>query len=93
MAAWLPMTSKGSPYSDTVQVPPIGLASQSRLPACTGQRCGRVRGPSPVACPVAIGLSLLAITAGAVQWLGETLTMPHVPGTVLVLAGIMLLSR
>ena len=32
------------------------------------------RMPLTVAYPVAIGLTLLAITAGAVHWLGETLT-------------------
>lgn len=49
--------------------------------------------PLTVAYPVAIGLSLVAITLGAVLWLGEPLSAPHVFGAVLVLAGIVLLSR
>jgi multidrug transporter EmrE-like cation transporter len=51
------------------------------------------RMPLTVAYPVAIGLTLLAITAGAVHWLGETLTASHLAGALLVLAGIVLLSR
>jgi multidrug transporter EmrE-like cation transporter len=44
-----------------------------------------------VAYPVAIGLSLVAITAGATVWLGEPLTMTRVAGAVLILAGVALI--
>jgi multidrug transporter EmrE-like cation transporter len=51
------------------------------------------RMPLTVAYPLAIGLSLLLVTAGAVWWLGEALTPAHAIGGVLVLAGVVFLSR
>jgi multidrug transporter EmrE-like cation transporter len=46
-----------------------------------------------VAYPLAIGLSLLMVSAGAVWWLGESLTVAHGVGAALVLAGVVLLTR
>ena len=46
-----------------------------------------------VAYPVAIGLSLVAITAGAAFVLGEPLTIARVSGAALILAGIALIVR
>ena len=46
-----------------------------------------------IAYPVAIGLSLVAITAGSVVWLGESLTVTRLAGMGLILAGIALIVR
>jgi drug/metabolite transporter (DMT)-like permease len=46
-----------------------------------------------IAYPVAIGLSLLAVTAGAVIWLGEPLTIARVAGAGLILVGVALIVR
>ena len=46
-----------------------------------------------VAYPVAIGLSLVAITAGAAFLLGEPLTITRVSGAALILAGIALIVQ
>ena len=49
--------------------------------------------PLTVAYPVAIGLSLVAITFGAVLWLGEPLSGARLTGAGLILAGIALVVR
>ncbi len=49
--------------------------------------------PLTIAYPIAIGLSLLAVTAGAVAWLGESMTLARVSGTLLILAGVVLITR
>ena len=49
--------------------------------------------PLTVAYPVAIGLSLVAVTIGAVVWLGEPLSAIRMLGAALVLAGIALIVR
>jgi multidrug transporter EmrE-like cation transporter len=49
--------------------------------------------PLTVAYPVAIGLSLVAITFGAVFWLGEPLSALRFAGATLILAGIALIVR
>jgi Membrane transporters of cations and cationic drugs len=46
-----------------------------------------------IAYPVAIGLALVAITAGAALLLGEPLTITRVGGAALILAGIVLIVR
>jgi multidrug transporter EmrE-like cation transporter len=46
-----------------------------------------------IAYPVAIGLSLVAITAGATVWLGESLTVTRACGAALIVAGIVLIVR
>jgi drug/metabolite transporter (DMT)-like permease len=46
-----------------------------------------------VAYPLAIGLSLLIVSAGAVWWLGESLTVAHGVGAAFVLVGVVLLTR
>lgn len=46
-----------------------------------------------IAYPVAIGLSLIAVTTGAVVWLGEPLTPARLTGAALILAGIALVVR
>jgi len=46
-----------------------------------------------IAYPVAIGLSLVAITAGSVVWLGEPLPATRLAGMGLILAGIALIVR
>jgi multidrug transporter EmrE-like cation transporter len=43
--------------------------------------------------PVAVGLSLIAITAGAVVWLGETVTLSRAIGSILIIGGIALVVR
>jgi len=49
--------------------------------------------PLTMAYPIAIGLSLVAITFGAVLWLGEPLSATRLAGAALVLAGIVLIAR
>jgi multidrug transporter EmrE-like cation transporter len=51
------------------------------------------RMPLTVAYPLAIGLSLLVVTAGAVYWLGEAVTAAHLGGALLILAGVVVLMR
>jgi drug/metabolite transporter (DMT)-like permease len=51
------------------------------------------RMPLTVAYPLAIGLSLLLVSAGAIWWLGETLTVAHGAGAALILVGVVLLTR
>ena len=46
-----------------------------------------------IAYPLAIGLSLAAITAGAAVFLGEPLSVVRVLGSLLILAGIVLVVR
>jgi len=46
-----------------------------------------------IAYPVAIGLSLVAITTGAVLWLGESMTLWRGAGALLIVAGIALIVR
>jgi len=46
-----------------------------------------------VAYPLAIGLSLAAVTAGAVIWLGEPLSATRMLGSALILGGIALVVR
>jgi len=46
-----------------------------------------------IAYPVAIGLSLVAITTGATLWLGETITLARASGAALIVAGIVLIVR
>jgi multidrug transporter EmrE-like cation transporter len=49
--------------------------------------------PLTIAYPVAIGLSLVAITTGAVLWLGEPLDWIRIAGGGLILVGIALIVR
>jgi drug/metabolite transporter (DMT)-like permease len=49
--------------------------------------------PLTVAYPVAIGLSLVAISAGAIHWLGEPFSWTRAGGAALILAGIALVFR
>ena len=49
--------------------------------------------PLTIAYPVAIGLSLVAVTLGAVVWLGEPMTAARVAGAALVFTGIALIVR
>jgi multidrug transporter EmrE-like cation transporter len=51
------------------------------------------RVPLTVAYPVAIGLSLVAVTLGAVVWLGEPLTAVRLLGSALVLSGVAVIVR
>ena len=49
--------------------------------------------PLTVAYPIAIGLSLVAITVGAVVWLGEPLSAFRLAGSTLIVIGIALIVR
>jgi multidrug transporter EmrE-like cation transporter len=49
--------------------------------------------PLTIAYPVAIGLSLVAITFGAIVWLGEPLTAMRLGGATLIAIGIVLIVR
>ncbi len=51
------------------------------------------RMPLTIAYPVAIGLSLVAITIGAAVWLGEPLTAARLVGGALIMVGIALVVR
>src|SRR6266705_168379 len=46
IARWLPIVSHGSPYSETLQLPPIDALPQLRLPACK----------SPKLCPISCAM-------------------------------------
>ena len=49
--------------------------------------------PLTIAYPVAIGLSLIAVTIGSVAWLGEPLSAIRIIGALLVVAGITLIVK
>ena len=51
------------------------------------------RMPLTIAYPVAVGLSLIGITIGAVMWLGEPLSATRVAGGALILVGIAVIVR